>query len=268
MVINAVCRVQPTKQIGCLLACLMSVVALTASDQAQVLDRVVRVVNDDIVTSAELQMRVQETMIIARRSGADMPRNREELLALRDSILEELTDELLLNQEVKRLGLAIDERPIQRQVSVEVKRLGRNTTLAEQAEEVERRVEEQERRALIQFFDQHTADISPTQLQQAYAERAAEFMRPAQREWIRVSRRSATDSDQRRLVEASADIFRRASVAKDPAIAALITDEVRLSLVQAKDDRMPVLLPIVEQVGAIVTEQKADAQLIADAKKC
>ena len=180
-----------------------------------VLDRVLRVVNGDIITSAELQGKVQETIILARRSGATCRPTVSNWLNCAMNCSSSSPRRCCSTRKWLAWVLTIDERPIQRQVTMEVKRLGRHTTLAEQSEEVDRRVREQQRRSLVRFLNNTPKIFHHQTCSAPSGSSRRNFMRPQRREWYRITRRAATDADHKAFGEALADVFRRSSVAND-----------------------------------------------------
>lgn len=96
--------------------------------QAEIVDRIVAVVNDDVITQYELDSTVD---IILKRYDRNMsPENRERLAGdARKALIERLINDLLLRQEAKRLGITVREEEVTNAIQENLKR--RNMTLDE-----------------------------------------------------------------------------------------------------------------------------------------
>lgn len=92
----------------CLLALLVSL-----SAGAQVMDRVVAVVNRDVVTQSELAARVQAISRQLKRQGTALPPAAQ----LRSQVLERMIMERLQLQAAESVGIRIDEMMLDRAVS-------------------------------------------------------------------------------------------------------------------------------------------------------
>ncbi len=84
----------------------------TAMATAKVLDRIVAVVNEDIILLSELNARMAPYAERIRQQGYDEAKQREMLFKVREDILNRLVDEKLTDQEIKRNDIQVDEAQI------------------------------------------------------------------------------------------------------------------------------------------------------------
>ncbi len=79
---------------------------------AKIIDRIVAVVNDDVITLSELESRAQPILakIEQERKRPLSAKEKEEILA---QILPQLIDEYLVDAEIKRLGIKIGDREVE-----------------------------------------------------------------------------------------------------------------------------------------------------------
>ena len=84
----------------------------TASAASEVLDRIVAVVNEDIILLSELEERMGPYTQRIRQQGFDLDKERQMLFTVRDEMLNRLVDEKLTDQEIKRYDIQVDEAEI------------------------------------------------------------------------------------------------------------------------------------------------------------
>ncbi len=84
----------------------------TASAATEVLDRIVAVVNEDIILLSELNNRMRPYAQQIRKQGFDADKERQMLFKIREELLDRLVDEKLTDQEIKRNGIQVDESEI------------------------------------------------------------------------------------------------------------------------------------------------------------
>ena len=84
----------------------------TASAATEVLDRIVAVVNEDIILLSELNQRMRPYVQEIRKQGFDIDRERKMLFKVREEMLNRLVDDKLTDQEIKRTGIQVDESEI------------------------------------------------------------------------------------------------------------------------------------------------------------
>lgn len=100
--------------LGVLTGMLMLVISATATASAatEVLDRIVAVVNEDIILLSELNDRMSPYAQRIRQQGFDLDRERQMLFKMREEMLNRMVDEKLTDQEIQRNGIQVDESEI------------------------------------------------------------------------------------------------------------------------------------------------------------
>ena len=84
----------------------------TASAAAEVIDRIVAVVNEDIILLSELQDRMKPYTQRIRQQGFDLDKERKMLFKVREDILNRMVDEKLTDQEIKRNDIQVDDAQV------------------------------------------------------------------------------------------------------------------------------------------------------------
>lgn len=84
----------------------------TASAAAEVIDRIVAVVNEDIILLSELRERMAPFVQRIRSQGYDLDKERKMIFKVREEMLNRLVDEKLTDQEIERNDLQVDETQI------------------------------------------------------------------------------------------------------------------------------------------------------------
>lgn len=79
-----------------------------AEEQVRELDRIVAVVNSDVITESELQQRVHTVALNLRRQQIDLPPMDE----LRRQVLERLITERAISQRAKQTGIRVDDQMV------------------------------------------------------------------------------------------------------------------------------------------------------------
>jgi parvulin-like peptidyl-prolyl isomerase len=100
--------------LGALIGISMLVFTATATATAgsEVLDRIVAVVNEDIILLSELRERMAPFAQRIRKQGFDLDQERQMLFKVRGDMLDRLVDEKLTDQEIKRNGIQVEETEI------------------------------------------------------------------------------------------------------------------------------------------------------------
>ncbi len=93
----------------------------TAPGEMRFIDRIVAVVNNDVITEYELQNRVRQVAINLRQQNIELPPMPE----LRRQVLERLIMEKCLDQRSRELGIRVDER----MVTASIEQIARNNKL-------------------------------------------------------------------------------------------------------------------------------------------
>ena len=94
------------------LTALAAILLFTATTSwGEVVDRVIAVVNDDVLTKYELDSTVE--LILKRNEQNIRPEDREKIAAeARKALLDRMIEDLLLRQEARRLGIAVREEEL------------------------------------------------------------------------------------------------------------------------------------------------------------
>lgn len=184
--------------------------------QAQLVDRAIRYVNEDIITLGDLVERLQSQ----RKHVA--PTTAEEELAMWRDQLEELTIDHLLAQFADSKGVQIDPDQINLQVAEEARRSGRGLNLVDMAR-ARKRIEKREKvGAALAFFDLRSASVSPGELLDAYERGKEGFRRPARAHVLQIVLRPTDPAERTAFCDDQARVFRLAQDAH-PAAAALVS---------------------------------------------
>ena len=86
--------------------------AVNIAYSAEVVDRIVAVVNDDIITLSELNQFIKPYADKIKTFGYPLEKEREMLFKVRDDILNQLIDQKLTDQEIKRFKISVSEKEI------------------------------------------------------------------------------------------------------------------------------------------------------------
>jgi peptidyl-prolyl cis-trans isomerase SurA len=92
--------------------CMFSFFLVAKADSAEVVDRIVAVVNDDIITLTELNRLVKPYAERIRTLGYSADKEHKMLFKVRENVLNQLIDLKLKDQEIKRFGIKISEKDI------------------------------------------------------------------------------------------------------------------------------------------------------------
>lgn len=95
--------------------------AVAAAGELKPIDRIVAVVNTDVITEYELQNRVHQVAISLRQQNIQLPAMTE----LRNQVLERLILEKAMDQRARELGIRIDEQ----MVSASIEQIARNNKI-------------------------------------------------------------------------------------------------------------------------------------------
>lgn len=92
--------------------CIFGFSPITKAEDTEVVDRIVAIVNDDIITLSELNRSLQPYAERIRASGYSPEKERKMLFSVREDILNQLIDKKLSDQEIKRCEIVISEEEI------------------------------------------------------------------------------------------------------------------------------------------------------------
>lgn len=250
--------------IGLCLACLAaSLPAPLAAGEEDVVDRVVRYVNTDIITAADQWELVRFRLERMKRERQPLPRDEAAWEAFRAETLEDLTVDLLKEQAADQMGVQIDTRMIKQEIRRDARRNGWD--LATQSRMIELQIKRQKVRALEGYFSTKAEAVGPSELAVAYAERTDEFTRPARYRPYRLLLRPTGERELRATFELLLSVFRGLQEANHPALQAVVDQERRSAYIEAAGDQAAQLevLTAVAEAALIALPEGADG---ADAK--
>ena len=211
----------------------------------QLVDRSVRYVNGQVITLGDLVDHIQSNR--PRKPPANA---QEELQIWRDA-LERVTNDTLLRLFAEEKEVYIDPGMLGKRILEDLKRRGQLATPDAITRWRRELIKREMVRAPLGFFDARCGNITPQELSAAYAERKAEFTRPARVHLLQLVLRAGDADEQAGLVEAQAEAFRAAQALAGP-VADLATS------------RLDALLAVADDEAARADELAATMRLFAD----
>ena len=85
---------------------------LAGAQEAEVVDRIVAVVNDEIISLFEMNQLLQPYEAKIRNLGYSSEKEREMLFKVREDVLNQLIDQKLTDQETRRFRITVSEQEI------------------------------------------------------------------------------------------------------------------------------------------------------------
>ncbi len=250
------------------LAMVLAGAADPLSPPALIADNAIRYVNEEVITLGDVIERTRDRLTDLRRSGKPLPES-DTMLQVYESVLDELTDESLLLQYARELKVQLDRERIAMVVLERANRSGIGLSLREQTRERDRLQRRETMRAVLGFFEDRTARISPHELSRYYDEHRDDFRRPARAHVYHLLLRPASDEDRRLVRDQGLEIFRRAQSPEfDQAIAAVIGPRLDARLAAADDAaKQAEVDAALRELAALPVAQLGDAgaRLVADA---
>ena len=185
---------------------------------AELADLTIRYVNNEVVTMGDVQLRNQIRRSEYERKGLVLPRSKQEWIAFNQRSLDDLTDDVLLEQKAKSMGLQADHQEIVLEVLQAAKRSGQGLSLRDQAEQ--RRHLERQRtiERITGWYESMSPQVRPLDLLAIYQSNSGSFNRPAQARLLQIILRPATPEERDQLRLSKANLLRKAQEATDPAI--------------------------------------------------
>ncbi|MBA3847002.1 MAG: peptidylprolyl isomerase [Planctomycetes bacterium] len=177
-----------------LLAMVIASAAEPLSPPALIADNAIRYVNEEVITLGDVIERTRERITDLRRRGQPLPES-DSMLQVYESVLDELTDESLLMQYALELKVQLDRERIAMIVLERANRSGIGLSLREQTRERERLRRRETMRAVLGFFEDRTARVSPHELSRYYDENREQFRRPARAHVHQILLRPASAQD-------------------------------------------------------------------------
>ncbi len=230
---------------------LLLMVCVLQAEESRAIDQVFRYVNSDIITVMDIQERRRELMAEAQAEGRPLQHTPEEATRFFVMALEALTEEQLLLQEARRLGIQLDEEAIASEVREKISAYGRERDLEAQAELRAHLRRREMVRAVLQFYEERSPEVTPEQLRAIYE--ARDYDRPSRVRAWRISLRPAREGVGAEALAQLQAAFRAAAALEHAALAAVDFDRWRERYVDAGDDtaaKAAVLAASLEAVAA------------------
>jgi parvulin-like peptidyl-prolyl isomerase len=193
-----------------MLRLLALVLFAAAAPAAVIADQAMRYVNNEVITMGDVAMRNQLRLADQQRRGQVMPQTRDEIIAYSKQTLEDLTDEVLIAQEAKTLGMKNDHESLVRDVLEASRNAGAAFTLRDQADQ--RRLMERARtvESVLGFYEGRWPQPSPLALEQLYQKHRGEFNRPPRARTLQIVVHPSAPEQRLELRAAKNALLRRA----------------------------------------------------------
>lgn len=211
----------------------------------QLVDRSVRYVNGQVITLGDLVDHIQ-----SNRPRKPPSSTQEELQIWRDA-LERVTDDTLLRLFAEEKEVYIDPGMLGKRILEDLKRRDQLATPDAITRWRRELIKREMVRAALGFFDARCGNITPRELSAAYAERKAEFTRPARVHLLQLVLRAGDADERAGLVEAQAEAFRSAQALAGP-------------VADLAASRLDALLAVADDEAARAEELAATMRLFAD----
>jgi peptidyl-prolyl cis-trans isomerase SurA len=104
-----------TQCFRCLIV-LFTMISWSVAAHAEVVDRVVAIVNDDCIALSELNERIEPFIRELREADYPEEAKRQMLFKLRQELLDKMIDEKLAHQESEKLQVQVDDRDVDQQI--------------------------------------------------------------------------------------------------------------------------------------------------------
>ena len=205
---------------------LLSVTALLftalAAHAADLADLTIRYVNNEVITMGDVQLRNDMRRSDYQRKGLVLPRTNAEFIAFSNRSLDDLTDDVLLAQKAKEMGIEANHDEITLEVLQNARRSGVGLSLRDQAEQ-RRHLERQRTIDRITGYYESLAPMPrPADLLKIYSADTTSFNRPSQARLLQILIRPSPPEERQQLRTAKAALLRRAQEAVDPALKAIV----------------------------------------------
>jgi parvulin-like peptidyl-prolyl isomerase len=170
----------------------------------------------------DVKFRNDMRRVDAERRGLVLPTTTQQWIDFSGRSLEDITDDLLLEQKAKSMGIQADHQEIVLEVLQKAKRSGQGLSLRDQA--VQRRFLERQRTIarITGWYMLLSPQSRPLDLLAIYQANASSFNRPAQAHLLQIVMGPATADERAALRLAKAALLRKAQTATAPAIKAIV----------------------------------------------
>ena len=238
------------------LACLGLLLLVGAASAAEIADLTIRYVNNEVVTLGDVQLRDSIRRADFTRRGQVLPRTRDEQIRFSVASLEEITDDVLLAQRAKEMGIQADHDEIVFEVLENAKRSGTGLSLRDQAEQ--RRHLERQRtiERITGWYESMMPQPRPIDLRNAYDRNQQAYDRPGQSRILQILLRPTSPEERAQIRQRQQALLRQAQDATDPAIQTVVDAVLAQFLSADAAGQGQALASLVEQLAGI--GQRAD----------
>lgn len=225
-----------------------------AASDANVVDTVLRYVNGETVTNADLRQRIVTMVEKLQRQGQQVPGGLEFQRELMQIAMQQATEELLLEQEAQRLEIPVDRQRLRREIEEDAIREGRYPTMAEQRRELALRERQRRIQLLEHFFLARLPKISPAQIAQAYELHQEDLREPPRAHVWRIVMMPSDPQSQKALAAEATDlVFQGLAGHAHAPLAELVTTDLKTAYVAA--DGPAAQLAVLEPVLGAMAER-------------
>ena len=236
---------------------------------AEIADLTIRYVNNEVVTMGDVQLRDSIRRADYTRRGQVLPRTRDEQIRFSVASLEEITDDVLLAQRAKEMGIQADHDEIVFEVLENAKRSGTGLSLRDQAEQ--RRHLERQRtiERITGWYESMLPQPRPLDLRTAYDRNQQAYDRPGQSRILQILLRQTSPEERAQIRQRQQALLRQAQDATDPALKAVVDAVLAQFLSADAAGQGQALTSLVEQLadnGQRADLPAADRLIIAEAQ--
>lgn len=241
---------------------------LSAAERGELADLTIRYVNNEVVTMGDVQLRNQIRRSDYERKGLVLPRSRDEWAAFSKRTLDDITDDVLLAQKAKSMGIQADHDEIVLEVLDAAKRSGQGLTLRDQAEQ--RRHLERQRtiERITGWYESLAPQPRPLDLLAVYQADTSGFNRPAQAHLLQIILRPSPPEERTRLHEARAALLRKAQEGTDPQVKAIVDARLAAFLNADAAGQDAELMKLVDELAPLAARAdlaNVDRQVVTEA---
>ncbi len=195
---------------------------VAAAPAADLADLTIRYVNNEVITMGDVQVRNDMRRSDYMRRGQVLPRTNAEFIAFSKRSLDDLTDDVLLAQKAKDMGIEANHDEITLEVLQNARLSGVGLSLRDQAEQ--RRHLERQRTIdrITGYYESLSPMPRPADLLQMYRADTTSFNRPSQARLLQILIRPSPADERQQLRAAKAALLRHAQETADPALKAIV----------------------------------------------
>lgn len=254
-------------RITCLLIVLVGMLGMLGAAERIDFDRPLVYVNDHVITRGDLSERYRVELQVLQQQGQSLPRSVAEQRSMQAELLEKMVDEEVLYQEAQRLGVQIDTRRLRRMVIDEANRLGFGDDMASIAQAVTERTRQEMLRQVLLFYRDQLPEIGPERIRAHYEEHWRDYRRPGRRHLYRIALPVREGADRQVLIDELLRLVRVLRGHAQPAIRALVDDDLVEQVIAADQaGQLTLLLGLIERLLAVPELATTDVALAEHAR--